>query len=264
MNSIIKNIFFILIITFFGFNSYAVSLYDDDSLEHDSSSFVIPELNPFDMSSWYFRYGFLQKSYNPNKDNVTDPASEKLDEETKSNFLLMTVGMNAPLYGNYLHGGFNITANAGTLQKNSQMIFMSIDPTLSLKFTIPLGLGSAGNIGLYGQGDVGISLMMLDAEDLLSSKFEESNYDINDIKNVRFGVASGLSLGVEYYMTEWIGLSAGWQIKHYQFGRDNTGRYSQEDLDKMLPERREEITKSMEPYSKTISNILTIGLHITF
>ena len=286
--TIIRNILICTILTIISSKSYAEVIIDNDNSDYDLLSIPSEPFDPFSEVSWYIKHAY---------GNIEIPLIQDIPESNiNGTFFFSSAGLNKPVYDNLLSYGANITLTLSHLdkevmynkiselsgknfiQKESDDMFLtsSLDSALHLKGSFPI----SDNIALTAQGDAGMSLLFVD---LRNSIMETEENKISGLKAFRPGFVGALSLGVEFFPIEWVGISVNWNCRHYHylgvtldaFEKFKDNKDFEQDMhglpdiyreseEKRRKEKEEVIRKSQEAYSISVNNIFSFAIHFTF
>ena len=205
------------------------------------------KLDPFTMAKFYVTN--LNGTYKG--ENIEDP--DKLGAKDFSSWIL---GMEKPIYKNYLSYGFEFGAFGRVIE--------GISATLAAKLSAPISLGALGDIALITRGNFGLSCL--------------TGSQLKNLPKRRLGTIISWSVGVEYYPVEWVGLAVEMRTNIYNYGKQY---FSDEELKNFS---REEDLASYhsrdsrlndipfdprpkgwdKPVSLQLDNLISISLRITF
>lgn len=219
MSSNIKNILTPYILVLFIAISFTNEAYASNLDAHEKEA-----LDPFEMANFYINHSKATINTNTGKKTI------------KQEFSNHVIGFEKPVYRNNIAYGFEVGVTSGVLY--------ALDTLLILKLSAPFNLDSLGNIALITKGGVGISSLF----------YKEQLGPLHPRRAARFGIVNYFSFGLEYYPTEWVGISIESQLRDYKYIKDN--KKSTKNVDGILLES--------SAFDINLDNIISVGLKITF
>lgn len=145
------------------------------------------------------------------------------------------IGFEKPIYEGYINYGFDVGFMSGMLS--------GVDVGFLIKGKLPISLWSLGDIALTARGNAGMS-------GIFAAKIPWTT--VKSTTRPRFGTFTSLSLGVEYYPIEWVGISLEIQNRFYHYFNARGKNL------KDLPANKK------QAFDLKLEKIIVAGLKITF